>query len=535
MMDRSGQNLGVYRLIRLLGRGGFAEVYLGQHIHLNTQVAIKILPITQLSNQMEIESFRREAQTIAALNHPNIVRVLDFNIEQGIPFFVMEYAARGSLRAFYPRGTRLALAVLLSYVCQLASALQYVHDQKRIHRDLKPENILLRDDGSIMLSDFSIATVAHRSISQSPQNIVGSVSYIAPEQLDGKPCPASDQYSLAILVYEWACGEPPFRGSFSEVITQHVLNDPQPLRERAPDIPLAVEQVIMKALAKDPKERYSTISDFAYALEQAIQPVLSTAKNLSDIVDLSALSHKKKTLAPTQMNSSPASAGDLNTSAHEKPGAKSPDDRLRVWRFSKYEILPTIMGILLFTVLDNLLVLLSFTPSGGRANILWFLPALVIPLFVGVVYGPWAGLISGGLGYWLGVRTLLALPWPVKGYGMIGTVRLAILPSIWYFAVAFCSLGFVAGFARFFARGPDPFFRRLYTAEFFSVLAILLAFFIAFNAFWPLLYPYETVWLDFTHIALPNIALVLFLLPILLTMHHALKKVWKRNRWLKSV
>src|SRR6266567_6986143 len=138
MADRTGQLLGNYRLIRLLGQGGFADVYLGEHIHLNTLAAIKLLRAQIIEE--EAENFRTEARTIAHLVHPNIVRVLDFGVDGNTPFLVMEYAPNGTLRVRHPRGVPVALKEVVSYVQQVAAALQYAHDQKLIHRDIKPEN-----------------------------------------------------------------------------------------------------------------------------------------------------------------------------------------------------------------------------------------------------------------------------------------------------------------------------------------------------------------------------------------------------------
>src|SRR5947209_13633706 len=158
MADRVGQQLGNYRLLRLLGEGGFAEVYLGEHIHLGTQAAIKVLH-TQLTSD-DVEKFRIEARNIAHLMHPHIVRVLEFGVEGKIPFLVMDYASNGTLRQRHPRGTPLTLASIISYVKQIADALQYAHDEKLIHRDIKPENMLLGRRNEVLLSDFGIAVMA---------------------------------------------------------------------------------------------------------------------------------------------------------------------------------------------------------------------------------------------------------------------------------------------------------------------------------------------------------------------------------------
>ncbi|HEV2583108.1 MAG TPA: serine/threonine-protein kinase, partial [Ktedonobacteraceae bacterium] len=269
------QRLGNYHLTRLLARGGFAEVYLGLHVYLNNQAAIKVL-LTQLSDH-DKASFLNEARTLVNLIHPNIVRVLEFGIEDTTPYLVMDYAPNGSLRQCYPKGERLPLSSVVPYVKQAASALQLAHDQRLIHRDIKPENMLMGRNNELLISDFGIAAFAHSTISESTQQIVGTAAYMAPEQVQGKPRPASDQYSLAIVAYEWLCGERPFHGSLTELATQQLFTDPPPLREQAPDVSPAVEQVIMTALAKDPSQRYGSIQEFANALEFASQSSLQPA------------------------------------------------------------------------------------------------------------------------------------------------------------------------------------------------------------------------------------------------------------------
>ncbi len=185
----------------MLGRGGFAEVYLGEHVRLKTQAALKVLH-TRLSDKDE-ESFLLEAQTIARLEHPHIVRVLDFDVQEGIPFLVMSYAQGGSLRQRHPKGTILPLPTIVDYMKQVTNALQYAHDEKFIHRDLKPENMLLGRHQEVLLSDFGIALLAQTSRLQSTQEVVGTAYYMAPEQFQGKPRLASDQYALGVIIYEW--------------------------------------------------------------------------------------------------------------------------------------------------------------------------------------------------------------------------------------------------------------------------------------------------------------------------------------------
>ncbi len=271
---RVNQQLGHYQLVRLLGQGGFAEVYLGEHIHLKTQAAVKILH-TRLTDD-DVRQFQQEAQTLARLLHPHIVRVLDFGVEQGSPYLVMDYAPNGTLRSKFPRGSRVPLPTAVTLIHQIAEALQYAHGQPLIHRDVKPENLLLGRNNEVLLSDFGIALVLQSSRLYSTQNIAGTISYMAPEQIQAHPCPASDQYALGVVIYEWLCGTRPFEGSYTEIAVKQTVTPPPPLRSFVPDIPQAVEQVVMTALQKDPTRRFPTILAFAQALEQAAQGSIAT-------------------------------------------------------------------------------------------------------------------------------------------------------------------------------------------------------------------------------------------------------------------
>jgi serine/threonine protein kinase/tetratricopeptide (TPR) repeat protein len=271
MTNLIGQQLGNYRLISQVGQGGFAVVYLGEHVHLKTQAAIKVLQQVQLSSDEE-EKFRKEAFTIAMLRHQNIIRVLDYGIQEStsIPFLVMDYA-KETLRQRYPKGTILSPLHILPYVKQVASALEYAHEHKVIHRDVKPENMLLDENNNIRLSDFGIAVVYETSHALNTLDKFGTPSYMAPEQFQGKPLPASDQYSLGIVVYEWLCGTRPFNGPLGDLIRQHESAIPPSMRQKNPSLSSAIEKVILKALAKKPEERYASVWDFFLALQDACQ------------------------------------------------------------------------------------------------------------------------------------------------------------------------------------------------------------------------------------------------------------------------
>jgi len=307
MGSRVGELLGNYRLIRLLGEGGFAEVYLGEHLHLGTMAALKVLHTT-LSGE-EIEAFRQEAQTIARLEHPHIVRVLDFDVQAGTPFLVMGFAPGGTLRQLHPRGGCLPLATVLDYVSQVAEALQYAHENSVIHRDIKPENLLVGRNKEVLLSDFGIALLSQSSKPHGKEDVVGTAAYMAPEQFKGKPCKASDQYALAVIVYEWLSGARPFSGSFVELASQHLYAAPPAISGKAA-VPPAVERVVLTALAKDPSQRFGSVRGFATALEQAAH---SLAPNIPASVwrasDRSFVASDAPTLLPAQPSPVPLHAG----------------------------------------------------------------------------------------------------------------------------------------------------------------------------------------------------------------------------------
>ena len=312
MNDLLGQQLGNYRLTRLLGKGGFASVYLGEHCTLTIQAAIKVLHAQLISS--DIDSFHDEARTISRLEHPHILRVLDFAVEDSIPFLVMEYAPNGTLRTHHAKGIPLPLDTIISYVKQLAAALQYAHNKKLIHRDVKPENILLGANNDILLSDFGLAMIVQSSYKHQDQSVAGTVPYMAPEQIRGVPCPASDQYALGVITYEWLCGERPFRGSLLEVASQHIHASPPSLCEKIPTISPAVEQVVLRALEKDPDRRFSTVHAFAQALEE-----------------VSSVEYSLPT-SPTMLLAASATSADVftppaDTFATEPVASSLPDDR----------------------------------------------------------------------------------------------------------------------------------------------------------------------------------------------------------------
>ncbi|MFL5654572.1 MAG: protein kinase domain-containing protein [Ktedonobacteraceae bacterium] len=293
-----GQQLGNYQILRLLDKGGFAQVFLAEHVYLNTQAAVKVLSM-QLGSG-EIEWFLREARTIARLVHPNIVRVLDFGVQDNLPFLVLDYAPNGTLRQAYPKGQQLPLPAIVSSINQAAEALQYAHDEKFIHRDVKPENLLLGRRNEVLLSDFGLSLVAQSTNLQGLQELAGTITYIAPEQIQGNPRPASDQYSLGIIAYEWLTGQRLFRGSFTEVLSQQLTVSPPPLRQKRSELSPTIEQVVLRALEKDYSKRFDSVREFAQALEEAVGLASFTSGQLAAPVSTPTLELKQTSASPQE-------------------------------------------------------------------------------------------------------------------------------------------------------------------------------------------------------------------------------------------
>jgi serine/threonine protein kinase len=291
MQDLIGQQLGNYRLLALLGSGGFARVYLGEHIFLGNQAraAIKVLNETKLSDE-DGHGFIIEARTIRKLNHPHIIKVLEFgievsrNIDTSIPYLVMDYAPNGTLRDRHPRNTSVPIQQIMSYVDQVADALQFAHDQGIVHRDVKPANMLVLASNEVVVSDFGIAITGHDSTSialTKEDAVQGTFAYIAPERFLGTTRRSSDQYSLGIVVYEWLAGIHPFKDAAEPIIFMHLNVPPPPLYGVYPNISQEVDRVVMRALAKDPELRYPSIKDFSQALNIALQASTQPAYQLN--------------------------------------------------------------------------------------------------------------------------------------------------------------------------------------------------------------------------------------------------------------
>lgn len=287
MIGDIGSRIGNYRIVRLLGQGNFATVYLGEHISSRTLAAIKLFRMRLATT--DVQNFLYDAQCITDLSYFHILPVLGFGVENEHPFVVTSYASGGTLRMLYPQGTRLPLGVVVRYVNVLAETLTQAHNVNLIHGNLKPENILVGQNADdVFLSDFCIETLMRV---KSSDRVVGNSIYLAPEQVYDKLILASDQYALGIITYEWLSGFPPYQGDFAEIVRRRKLMDPPSIHEKYAEIPAAVDAVLLRTLAENPKNRFASIKDFASTLEQiylmeqktAPTPLLSISKGASTL------------------------------------------------------------------------------------------------------------------------------------------------------------------------------------------------------------------------------------------------------------
>ncbi len=280
-MSLAGSQIGRFRLLRLLGRGGMGEVYLADDEQLRRQVAIKVIQ-AEYPDPDATRLFLREARAIAMFNHPHILPLFDFGEATihatALTYMVMPFCQEDTLAAWMQQRRHAALLSTQDVgliVQQAASALQYAHNHQVVHQDVKPSNFLIRssEDASgrpdLMLADFGVAKSASTTASVS-QSVRGTPAYMAPEQWEGTPVPATDQYALAIMVYDLLTGHPPFQGSLGQVMYQHLHVTPQPPSKLNPRVPADVDTVLLHALAKKPGERFASISAFAHAFEQAL-------------------------------------------------------------------------------------------------------------------------------------------------------------------------------------------------------------------------------------------------------------------------
>ena len=247
-----------YEIIRSIGEGGMANVYLGYDTILDRNVAIKVLRGDLSNDEKFVRRFQREALSASSLAHPNIVEMYDVGEDNGLYYIVMEYIEGKTLKQLLKKRGTLTLSEAIDIMLQLTDGMAHAHDSYIIHRDLKPQNIMIKDDGQIKITDFWIAMALNSTQLTQTNSVMGSVHYLPPEQASGKGCTIkSDIYSMGIIFYELLSGSLPFRGDNAVEIALKHMRDPLPsLREENPAIPQSIENIIRKATAKNPKNRY---------------------------------------------------------------------------------------------------------------------------------------------------------------------------------------------------------------------------------------------------------------------------------------
>lgn len=247
-----------YEIIRSIGEGGMANVYLGYDTILDRNVAIKVLRGDLSSDEKFVRRFQREALSASSLAHPNIVEMYDVGEDDGIYYIVMEYVEGKTLKQLLKKRGSLTLSEAIDIMLQLTDGMAHAHDSYIIHRDLKPQNIMIKDDGQIKITDFGIAMALNATQLTQTNSVMGSVHYLPPEQASGKGSTIkSDIYSMGIIFYELLTGSLPFKGDNAVEIALKHMRDPLPsVKEDIPSIPQSIENIILKATAKNPKNRY---------------------------------------------------------------------------------------------------------------------------------------------------------------------------------------------------------------------------------------------------------------------------------------
>src|SRR5215207_3022998 len=361
-----GQMLGNYRIISQVGQGGMATVYKAYQPSMDRHVAVKVLP-SQLAESKEfVARFKQEAHTIARLEHPHILPVFDYGESDGTAYFVMRYLEAGTLKDRMVAGRPLPLDEIDRLFTQLTDALSYAHSHGVIHRDLKPANALVDANGNLFLTDFGIAKILEEASPRLTQTdaIMGTPAYISPEQAQAlKVDQRSDIYSFGIILYEMVTGRVPFVADTPlAVIIKHV-SDPLPLPSSVKsDIPESIERVILKALAKNPDDRFATVADFASAWKQALDQKDSPKK---DLFEATAIPSPSRAASPAGTMHAP-SAPDTVVKTTPRPASRP---RWLVGCLAGACLILTISGVVLLNAnRDKLSFLNQHNPPSNEVN-----------------------------------------------------------------------------------------------------------------------------------------------------------------------
>ena len=289
-----------YEIIKRIGEGGMANVYLANDTILDRKVAIKVLRGDLSNDEKFIRRFQREALSVSNLSHPNIVEVYDVGEEDGQYYIVMEYIEGKTLKQLLKKRETLTLPEVIDIMLQLTDGLAHAHESYIIHRDIKPQNIMILDNGLVKITDFGIAMALNATQLTQTNSVMGSVHYLPPEQANGKSATVkSDIYSLGILMYELITGSVPFKGDNAvEIALKHMKEKIPSIRKQNPTIPQSVENIVIKATAKNPRNRYDSVKEMHDDLEVCMEK--ENAKKVTfeypenDIDDSEPITKKKE-------------------------------------------------------------------------------------------------------------------------------------------------------------------------------------------------------------------------------------------------
>ncbi|MBN1590876.1 MAG: serine/threonine protein kinase [Pirellulales bacterium] len=274
--DLSGRQLGDYRLLRRLGSGAMAVVYLAEQSSLKRQVAFKVLRGEFVDDETYVRRFNREAEAAAALVHANIVQIHEIGRIGRVYFIAQEYVQGQNLRSWITRNEKPSLPLVLSIMCQVSAALAKAGTRGIVHRDIKPENILLTHSGEVKVADFGLARLPSQGDPVELTQVgvtLGTPLYMSPEQVEGKPLdPRSDIYSFGVTCYHMIAGSPPFTGQTPlSVAVQHLKKEPEPLENLRSDLPRELYEIVHRMLAKDPRQRYQSATQLIQDLRRLQQ------------------------------------------------------------------------------------------------------------------------------------------------------------------------------------------------------------------------------------------------------------------------
>ena len=289
-----------YEIIKTIGEGGMANVYLANDTILDRKVAIKVLRGDLSNDEKFIRRFQREALSVSNLSHPNIVEVYDVGEEDGQYYIVMEYIEGKTLKQLLKKRETLTLPEVIDIMLQLTDGLAHAHESYIIHRNIKPQNIMILDNGLVKITDFGIAMALNATQLTQTNSVMGSVHYLPPEQANGKSATVkSDIYSLGILMYELITGSVPFKGDNAvEIALKHMKEKIPSIRKQNPTIPQSVENIVIKATAKNPRNRYDSVKEMHDDLEVCMEK--ENAKKVTfeypenDIDDSEPITKKKE-------------------------------------------------------------------------------------------------------------------------------------------------------------------------------------------------------------------------------------------------